>query len=119
MHPRSTACSRCLPAAAAAIPLLWAPLPLLHADFSDFAEERRTSLWLTIHLLQVPLTTLLALSMLQLSASLIGAPAVILRIAVVAWGVFFAAFDAAGGIATECSWRVVRSRRRSTSTNTG
>lgn len=98
LYPAAT--SRLRPAAAAAVPLLWAPLPLLHADFRDFVEEGSTSLWLAIHFVQLPLAMLLALAMLELSAPLAGAPVVVLRIAAVAWAVFFAAFDAAGGLAT-------------------
>ena len=83
---------------AAAVPVLWVPLTLLHPDSRDLAEKTET--WLGVHYAQLALSPLLALGMLQVLRSLRGASASVARVAVVLWLAFFSAFDAIAGIAT-------------------
>jgi hypothetical protein len=93
--------SRAIAGLAAAVPLLWAPLSLLHPfTFEEMAEDGRTTAWLIVHFGQLPLTALLALVMLQLLAPLAGGAATLARIAIVAWAVFFSAFDSLAGVAS-------------------
>jgi hypothetical protein len=85
---------------AAAVPVLWIPLTLLHPESTDVLDDVKTGTWLTVHYAQLVLAPLLALGMLYVLGPLAGVPAVVGRVAVVLWVALFSAFDSIAGIAT-------------------
>jgi hypothetical protein len=85
---------------AAAVPLLWISLALLHPDSTDVLADVKTSTWLAVHYAQLALAPLLALALLYVLRPLTGISAAVGRVAVVLWVALFSAFDAIAGIAT-------------------
>jgi hypothetical protein len=84
-------------------PAAVAAVTLLHPVVRDAPSrdlDGRVTLWLTVHLLQLPLFGLLAAAMWLLVAGLPGRAAQVSRLAVLPFAVFYAAFDALVGIAT-------------------
>lgn len=76
---------------------LWHPLFAAHADESLLPVADR---WLAVHLLQLPLFALLAMSVHLLVSDIAGLAATVARLGAIAFGALYAAFDAVAGIAT-------------------
>jgi hypothetical protein len=78
-----------------ATPLLWIVLAFLHPQ-----EPQETGRWLFVHFAQLALTPLLAFAVWKLLDGVRSQAATVSRIALVAWMVFFSAYDSVAGIAT-------------------
>ena len=85
---------------AAAVPVLWIPLTLLHPQSTDVLDDVKTDTWLLVHYAQLVLAPLLALAMLFVLGRLEGIAAIVGSVAVVLWVALFSAFDSIAGIAT-------------------
>jgi hypothetical protein len=84
-----------------AAPLLWLVPAMLHPVGDPYAGiAGETDRWLFVHLAQLALVPFLGALVWMLLAGLESAAARIARAALVAWVVFFSAFDAVAGIAT-------------------
>jgi hypothetical protein len=84
-------------------PIALAVLELWHPLFASGAEADLLPVadrWLAVHLLQLPLFALLALSLHLLVDGLRGAPASIARVGAIVFASLYAALDAVAGIAT-------------------
>lgn len=76
-------------------PLLWIVLALLHPHEPDEANR-----WVFVHFAQLALTPFLAFGVWMLLDGVHSRVATLSRIALVAWAVFFSAYDSLAGIAT-------------------
>jgi hypothetical protein len=76
-------------------PLLWIVLALLHPHEPEEADR-----WLFVHFAQLALTPFLAFAVWTLLDGIHSEVATVSRIALVAWVVFFSAYDSVAGIAT-------------------
>jgi hypothetical protein len=84
-----------------AAPLLWLVPALLHPNGDPYAGiAGEADRWLFVHLAQLALVPFLGALVWILLAGLESAAARVARAALVAWAVFFSAFDAVAGIAT-------------------
>lgn len=76
-------------------PLLWIVLALLHPH-----EPQEANRWLFVHIAQLALAPFLAFAVWTLLDGVDSKVATVSRVALVAWVVFFSAYDAVAGIAT-------------------
>lgn len=84
-------------------PVALAVLELWHPLFASDAEQTLlpvASRWLAVHLLQLPLFTLLALALYLLVDGVDGTAATVARLGAIVFGALYAALDAVAGIAT-------------------
>jgi hypothetical protein len=78
-----------------AAPLLWIVIALIHPD-----EPEQSGRWIFVHFAQLVLTPFLAFAVWTLLDGIRSLAATVSRIALVAWMVFFSAYDSVAGIAT-------------------
>ena len=76
-------------------PLLWIVLAFLHPH-----EPQEADRWLVVHFAQLALAPFLAFAVWTLLGGIHSKHATVSRIALVAWVVFFSAYDSVAGIAT-------------------
>jgi hypothetical protein len=82
-------------------PLAFATLEIFHPQPSGVAESVEQGGWfMWFHIIQVPLTGLIALAVYLLTEGLEGRAVMVSRWAIGVFAVFFSAYDAAAGIAT-------------------
>jgi hypothetical protein len=76
-------------------PLLWIVIALIHP-----AEPEQSGRWIFVHFAQLVLTPFLSFAVWMLLDGIRSLAATVSRIALVAWMVFFSAYDSVAGIAT-------------------